>query len=864
VANARGNPITPTDYKNLVVAGALPNPLIAKKLDWDEVKSKLKVSEKVLPKIQFEVLLELLAVRKKKDFDIKSLEVFPPRTKTDLSLRRMRLNDIRIYFKNRRKEDVFRRLLEQSRVGWDIIFVTNVLLGYIVLGEEWYDRVTWLGLLDGDLDHFITRAKVVSNLIKTTGIKDPNWTHYTEMHSLSGYRTIPFPGFDVFREAEDLAHGGNKHNYFGHNWDSLVRESLPTPYKYVKFITFGDFVRDPSLWITTGASSVGRIVVEKPDGKKISIKARKNMVADVILSLSELANDAINNKNQDNWTIVKMELGKIRLAVAGDLFTYLKMAYVIHLTGGGTKEWPGGTAKEGFLESSKRLGKMIKLCRLKRLGLPYDYDGFDHQPETTELVGIWKWISESARLNVPISEWSHFQVLVMNVAHGFDFAKLFAVDPSAKKGERREETFDVTGGLMSGLYITSVVGDAWNITMTNLVIKIVQSWGIDTTQIERFIRGDDSAIFSVNWATAAAIDLGYKAVGAIGGEGKFSVQDGQMEFLRVWFNHRTWGYPCRSIPTISQRKPWANEPWSVDMTLKAQYEGVKTLRRRTGGVGDIDGLWKTLKRIWCRDHNFPIQVTEATTAQGGLGLEQPLGAISWKIVPPIPKIGAANFKIVNQTLWRAGTIVNRIRAKYGVEVDLDTAQAVADQQLKSTLLTDNLSDVAGILRDEWNEIVRSNHYKAVGIKLNPSVFPEFKMLLDIPYDQPERMIATVKKGCPLFGAYPQISVIKEDYNIIKPDMGFKTWLRQEHPLIAGALSSFHNSWHTSMALDYLEGSIPTPVFSMHPALTGILSRMIASTLKPKMKLQGGEAPWVSKIWESLLRMTPIATTIFQW
>jgi len=95
---------------------------------------------------------------------------------------------------------------------------------------------------------------------------------------------------------------------------------------------------------------------------------------------------------------------------------------------------------------------------------------------------------------------------------------------------------------MSGLRWTTVIGNAWNSVMTSAVLQLLKDSGMNMEGIERYIRGDDSAIFTNNAAQATLIAQGYSDIGVIGGTGKYSVRRHEMEFLRTWFDERCHGY----------------------------------------------------------------------------------------------------------------------------------------------------------------------------------------------------------------------------------------------------------------------------------------------------------------------------------
>jgi hypothetical protein len=801
---------------------------------------------------------ELLALRDKKEFQEASEEMWPPRTKTDLALRRTRLLDFVICARENGRVDDVRYVMTASREGWDIIFVTNLVVATLTFGMDWFRRWQWLGAFDADLAHYIAVAKKVNDLGKTVGIIDDNWTWFVECAVMGGYRNPPFPGFDVVEEAKALADGGEEHNYFGWNWRDLCREFLPMSYRHVKFKTFRQFVIDGD-WITGGASSVGRLHLTGPDGKTYNIKARKNMVPDVI-ELEKLADDAEAATSQENFTIVKSELGKLRLAVAGDIYTYLKMTWVNELLGGAYYDWPGNTSEEDFEQQTLRLERTLELCA-RGYGLPYDYAGFDHQPQTDELLGIVDRLCEHAALNVPPSERPAFDRLVGSIKFGFRSATLETRVP----GEDNVK-LPVTGGLMSGLRWTSTVGNAWNSVMTGLAMKLLTSWGISTDQIERFIRGDDSAIFTPNWATGAAVNLAYDAIGAKGGEGKFSLQHGQMEFLRVWFNTRCWGYPARALPGLTQRKPWSNQPWSEDMVLKALYDTCRTLTRRAESrAADISALWRTLRRVWCRNHSLPVQVTVAPAARGGYGIEPPTIGESWSIVPPVPRATAIDSLTVNnQTTWRATKLREYALERYDLVVSEEDAARIARAELLSTVNADNVPDIARVVRREWLDQVRTTGCRAL-LEKTPVVAPIPRVDLNSYRPSQVKMVKQrLRAEAPLFGAHPEVATARSDYDRLRPPGTLRDWLRNHYPAAYCALNQFHRSWFRSEALDYLEGSIAIPMTKLHPALTGIAAGLVAATFQPKSRARRNTVAWSAAILEDFVYHSPISQRTYRW
>jgi len=825
-------------------------------LNWIDIRRLVPKSKVITQLVERGKVESLLLLKDKVMFGDLSEEIWPARTKTDLSLRRMRLLDMVLYYKSfSRGEDLVEVLTSMKR-GFDLIFVTNLVVATATFGINWFRRWVWLGAFDGDLAHFIGVTKKVQDLGKTVGILDVDWINYIECSGLTGYRNPPFEGFDVLEEAKKLAAGGEPHNYFGHTWDNLCREFLPMKYHRAKHMPFKDWVAKGD-WITSGASSVGRLLIRDPDGKVKSVKARKNMVADVV-DLVQLAQDALDFRGQENSTVIKSELGKIRLAVAGDIYTYLKMTWITELLGGAYYDWPGNTSEEDFVSQSKRLSRMLELCS-KMFGLPYDYAGFDHQPNTDELVSIVKILCKQARLNVPECFTTEFDYIADSVVSGFHLATLRV------RHDDEVTTLPVTGGLMSGLRWTSTVGNAWNSVVTGLALKLLTAWGISVVDIERFIRGDDSAIFVPNYATGAAMNVAYDAIGAKGGAGKFSLQYHKMEFLRVWFTDRCRGYPSRAIPGLTQRKPWASEPWSEDMVLKAQFEAIRTLRRRIDGRDRVlDDIWSTIRRIWCRNHNLPEAVCWTPIHAGGFGIEPPKVGENWEIKPPVPKANLeAGLDVTNQLPWRANKIAEYAKERYGLNLTV-LAEQLAKSDLLSTLTSDNVPVVSSLVRKRWLSEIRRANCKASFTKVKIDVKPMPLNLMSYNGSNVDSLLLHLEARSPYFGSCPEIATAKVDYQRFEVKTGFRSWLRDHYPRCYEKCRFFHKSWHISEILDYLTGSLKLAPRVLHPSLVGILGREVACALKPRHRSVRCSSLWLGTAFEPELCQSTLSRQTYWW
>lgn len=853
---AARDPSLETDiYPDAVSTGVLPDPTREHRLRWNEIRALVPRSKITHPRVSTPVVDRLLELRNKRDFSELSEQAFPFRTKTDRSLRRSRLLDWFVHARRVNEIPALRTMLLSLPTGMDMIWLQNVIAAFFVFGQTWFERWVWLGAFDSDLSHFISVAKCVHDLGKTRGIDDPDWLTFVECAGLSGYRSQPFPGFNLLDEAKKLAAGGEEHNLYGRNWAAMCKKYLPMPFVPVDYIPFKTWV-EKADWLTAGASSVGRLEIEFPDGKTKKIKARKNMVADVV-SLSQLADDALAATKQVNVAIVKSELGKLRVAVAGDLYTYLKMTWINELLGGAYYNWPGNTSEEDFSQQTRRMSDMLDKCA-QGYGLPYDYAGFDHQPQTTELLGIVDHLNSHARLNVPHHALTEFDSIARNVRDSFLRSELVVHPPGEDS-----TSLPVTGGLMSGLRWTSIVGNAWNSIMTGLALELMHDWGIDPSTVTRYIRGDDSAIFAPNWATVAAMDLAYKQIGAIAGEGKFSIQYGATEFLRVWYDSRCQGYPCRSVPGLTQRKPWSSNPWSEDMVLRALYETICTLRRRLPSRRvAIDSVWVSFRQIWCRNHSLPVRVTSVPVFAGGFGLEPPPVGQLLRCQPHVPKADlTGGFRAVNQNTWRADNIAAHALERYSMEVD---ATEIAHTELLTTVTSDNVPEFATAVRKDWLSKVRAARVRVVA-QSTDIVAPQYSIdPMSFTRHNVDTLSEQLRLRSPMFGSAPELATARADYDRFKPDCSFRQWIDRFFPTAAAKVRRFHHSWHISEILNYLEGTIFVTPQVLHPVLSNILMLSVAQTLDPRKRSVRGMSQWIGSMFEPLLVQSPLAHQVYSW
>lgn len=852
---------------NAAKYGLLPDPKIQIRLTWAGLCLRLPSFRGVALRHEQGVIDMLKeSVSDRRLFEKEVEVVFPFRTKTDRALRRTRLRDWVLIFRNAKREDECWDVFTTSKVGWDQIFIQNLVVARYLLGDEWWRNWERAGAFEGDLEHYEAVTSAASNLIKTSGLDVPDWLFYVENAGLVGYRNLPYAGFDLKAEAEKKAAGGAEHNYFGRSWDNLVQEFLPMASKTVPYITFRDYVLSGE-WVTSGASSVGDVEVAIPSTTKkgemevMSFRARKNMVADVY-DLGVLADAARATVEQVNATVVKCELGKVRLAVSGDIHTYLKMAWIGRLLGGGDKSWPGSTSDETFSEQTLRMHHMLRLCA-QGFGMPYDYKGFEHQPTTVELQVIVRHFIKTARANVPAPYASEFDGIAECVVHGFDWSTLVTRNVGVEP-----LVLDVTGGLMSGLAWTSKIGNAWNSVMTGLAMWMLEQWSVDVSTLKRYIRGDDSAIFAATWETCAAMDLAYKAIGAIGGEGKYSVQLGATEFLRTWYSDHCSGYPARSIPAMTQRKPWSNNPWSPGMVMEALWSATRTLYRRLADRAIwAHRAWAGCKWTWCRLHGLPLDVLKVPRESGGLGIEPPDLSTSYSMeyrLPDSPRLRGA--VPLNQTPWRAQKIQAYFLERYCIRVDDQRAAELAARALLDTVGSDNVPEYAIAMRAEWTDEVKRGRFPVKRHHVRGLRIPilSTEALANMSPELVPAYIERVRSQAPLYGACPEVAVARVDYATLELDLSFSDFLRRYYPRVDALRKKFHRGWHLTEILDYLEGRVRVIADTVHPALVGLLSALVARACQPAVGGSHYAMMWTARIFEPPLAASLISRAVYWW
>jgi hypothetical protein len=827
----------------------LPDPR-HKTLGWWDVK-------KTVPRVEVGARVELGAWKASGDED-DFLSVFPFTRKKDKVLRRTRAYDLWQSARDQGSLDALCICIERDCRGeWDYIGMMNLGWMFLVAGEDVWRRWVWLGAMRNGIGHFTELAGALSTYLKVHATevcgKIPDWKLFAEAGGMGGYRNPPFPGFDLFAEAAALAHGGAEHYFWQRNFDERARRVLgDVEVPSVEWISFEEWVKS-AQWETAGSSDVGRLELDV-DGKRVGMKARKNLVLDVV-SAEQLYEDARVCKQQKNKVVIKSELGKVRLAVAGDMYTYLVMSWILHLTGGAYLQWKGSTQKESIPVQLKRMQAMLQAVK-GRFGLPYDYKGFDHQINTDELVCVFERLVAMARANVPDDAMPAFDTLADNMVSGFHDAVLLARDGDESR------LFEVTGGLMSGLRITSVVGDGWNAVVTDAAVELAKLLLGDFV-VDLWLKGDDSALAVDEYRQGAVLDVCYDAVGAIGGVGKFSVQYGQYEFLRVWYDEVCSGYPMRALPGLTQRKPWSSVPWEAQGVPRALCEVCGTLERR--GLSRARQVKWSLMRVWCQKSRLPMSVLTTPTALGGWGL------LPWdgktKCEPAVPQLRRDVVTVTNRSDRRERMWLERAE-ELAMPITAADAEALAAEDLSDALRADDVPTVGRAFRDEWNNVKGRIKWRTVPVGSYSQLAPRPLVMPD-DIDGLELWRKEVFARASGFGAWKKYAPQVKDIQRLKrySKVSISEWLKANVPEMWFDVWKLRRRFHMADALAWCLGEVTYAVESAHPMSRRYLDAMVINQvdlMRVKKRELGALASAIAPSLESVWREKQLVREVLCW
>jgi len=764
-------------------------------------------------------------------------KLWPVRARGDLPLRRSRFRDLYLIAKARGQLSILTTFLKNASKSLD--YITVLVIGYasIIYGLRWLTFWINIGALSGSAEHWSTVSKQVSSHIKSFSQIDINVLPYVEAQSLTGYRSLPFPGFDPTAETKAWANSGITHLYpKGWSFTQSLSVLAMTP-RIVKPCTFAERVMSED-WSTSGASSRGRLEF-KHGGEQYSIKARKNFLFDVE-DPSKLISDIKEGryKGQVNVAFAKSETGKVRLAVASDIETFAIMDYFGYYLSDSYKDWPFSTLEDTFSIENSRLIELLNVIR-QTVSLPFDYASCDHQQTTVELKMICEVICDQAILNADAAAKLELMFLKPILLSSFDTSTVTINDGSERS------TFDVKGGLMSGLRWTSLLTNAWNLVMTNSVLTIVKGCGVPLSSFKAYIRGDDCAIQVGSVVEAQLCELAFRRIGVLGGNGKFGIKQGATEFLRVWISDRCYRYPNRAMIGLVQRKPWTPEPWTPSAQLAALFQTVSTLERRHC---DTSQLFNIFSRVWSRKNKLPFKMISIPRCHGGLGLGD--WDQSSVVVGRIPPTTYEFKSSLPTSSYRLKKILDKGK-QLGYEITETMAANIAKKRLASILSTDDIPQISKILRDEFRSSKKDIFIMKKTFVPKYGPIPNIQIDAQDP-DSVQNFLATLPKTT--FGSKPQLQARLEEHRpyLAELSISISSWLA-----IKGGARTINE-------IDWLSGVLPMNESNINPNVISVRNRIMvtclsvlrngrslaeqASCLQPIVEAALKATAWYQQVW----------------
>lgn len=766
------------------------------------------------------------------------LKVFPARTKLDLGIRRARAGTVYRLYKNTKSTDTWRTWIPRL-VHLDYISVCNLLVAHQVHGPGWLEFWWTTGALNS-LESWDRISKHVNNSLKKLPASDYLRQRYAEAGGMSGYRNPPFPGFDPIQDTKELAEAGIPHGFPDSDWIAELRasavavqgSSVPDS---VPYLTLEAYIAS-DLATTQGASTTGVVTWEfETDSGKF--KARKNFLLDLFSPAYLAQQTMLHLGKQVNRSFIKAELGKMRVAVTGDIWSYFSQSWLNYLCGHVYLQWEANTMEEDLASQTERMASMMRLLH-KAYGLPFDFAGFDHQPSTSELQLLTQLYLERGSVNVPDDQLEVWRKVLRGTVESFDSSTI-QVHEGAKLHSWR-----VLGGLPSGIRLTSLLGNYWNTACTRWCRRFLKECGL-TDPLLSWIRGDDSAIFAKTYWSALLMRLAYGSVNAVGNDDKYGIHWQQTEFLRVWYRDtHALGYPNRAIPALMQRKPWSSDPWSPEGVVSAQLEALATLERRL--ARPLDHIRHAIKQDWSRIRHTTTRWLDTPAPLGGLGLDEYKGwvpSLAW------PTLAHPRIKFTNRL---AGSELLLEDAFSPWNPSVEQLVGIQLNRMSDKAVTDDVRGVAAVFRDQYSrELARRprvtwRQYHTLPFPTQ-NMSPLAALLRSVAsLDTLLRIRGTVGAD---FGSASNLKArwtLSQEYARVSKLRPFAALLDYAPSAARVVLRLERRGLHRTASLDYVFGEI-TGLYtgSLHPMLLSVVQSALSVAVDPWIRARGH---WTRETW----------------
>lgn len=722
-------------------------------------------------------------------------EDFPYRTKADLHIRRLKLQDLdqlKVYH------------LKNWLTHLDTITVSNILIWAEIHGEAAFMELKKWGFFNS-ISKLIEMGSKASSFVKRfpSGCKQM----FAEINVLCGYMQNDVEETDWSAKFDELVNAGEQHpnSILNHSFYQSAIVNTPKALR-TKIITLKEYI-DQGIWLTAGSSSIGQI--EWSSGQESGhFKARKNML-EFLYTGDELYDMVLKwDGRLKSKAFTKDELSKRRIAVASNIESYLCESYLLYNLGHYYKGWQYITLDETQKQEHVRTCNMSLDLKQGMWALPFDYKAFDHQPTLEEIQTMLS-INLSPQIvsRHIIKDWTLCKHKVVS-SYNNNYVSMKINDQNVEKR--------MIGGLPSGVRLTSLIGNQWNCIMTGRAREIVEKLMGGKLQFTIGIRGDDSYIMHTNPAVLYLFRLAYQSINAVGLDAKFGIHPSICEFLRIEVGvDGARGWSNRSIPSITQRKPWNPEPWSLVSGVTHTAGAIRNLERRLSM--NMDVLHQINKRKWSKFTGLCQRWLELPTYLGGLGLYPFNGYVPEQ--RPKYKTEANDFKITNKVVPTSPSWIT-LSSEDGIVYSRNKLQRVIagdDIPGLGSALSRSELEVTRRFKTRWKfePFQYSYRERTPQIMLNISRTPYWP---DIKRSPPEDKLNPME--------------IVSDYNCVpKHLLGGKSLmdlLTDLTPNFAKLVKTYEQKgWHRSDAIRLALDDVPTgDCFDIHPKLTAFVKEQM--------------------------------------
>lgn len=664
-----------------------------------------------------------------------------------------------------------------------------------------------------DIATFLDQASTLSSWIKRFGPNEiVNKQRYSELNTLVGYMNSDLKPTDWKAELQSLAHGGQPHGLVGSDWRSDFARSnaqIKATAAHAlrpEYISLFDYIQS-GAWLTAGSSSIGSVRWEAGEHAG-SFKARKNMLVYIYTSaeLYDLVQrwDGVSR----NRAFTKDELSKRRLAVASNIEGYLCESYFLALYGHPYKNWKYVTLDETPGETHNRTAAISDMLANGAYALPFDFKGFDHQATQWEIEHMVN--SNLDDIQVPTSGAAEWSTIKAKISKSYHTAQI------TMRIDNHVITEHVTGGLPSGVRMTSLIGNQWNAIVTNIVLEYAREL-TDDTPLAVGVRGDDTYIIHQSPLYLAIVREMYKAVNAVGLDSKFGICHQVCEFLRNEISASGQrGWANRSIPSVTQRKPWNPSPWGIANQVITTRDNIATIERRLGDA--LPFLHHANKVKWSKYFKQSYKWLELPTREGGLGVYPDQG---WrpgrKLSLAMPKSVAFQNIIPTSPAW--------------VQLNDEQAKLYSTLQMNNLLATDDIVHVSKYTNQGTLAYMRK--FKTTWTRQTVQ-----RSLLD-GLIVPQPLSTTLWKPVlhptdEKWNGFSFMTVVATASSVARAtDTTVKDILSERFPRTWGRIQDLEQQgWHRTDAINIVSGKFPTTsTFRIHPSLTLFISNAMSKQMR---------------------------------